>query len=79
MIPHAVEAAPFELGETVLPGEPEENQGGQPQRRWRAGDHGDPDGCDGNASEWRIIAHANGIDDPMHLTVGRELLIPPLY
>ena len=33
----------------------------------------------GNPSEWRIIADANGIDDPMHLTVGRELLIPPLY
>jgi nucleoid-associated protein YgaU len=33
----------------------------------------------GNAGEWRIIADANGIDDPMHLTVGRELLIPPLY
>lgn len=33
----------------------------------------------GNPSEWRIIAEANGIDDPLHLTVGRELLIPPLY
>lgn len=33
----------------------------------------------GNPSEWRIIAQANGIDDPMRLTVGRELLIPPLY
>ncbi len=33
----------------------------------------------GNPSEWRVIAEANGIDDPMHLTVGQELLIPPLY
>ncbi|RMG08569.1 MAG: LysM peptidoglycan-binding domain-containing protein [Planctomycetota bacterium] len=33
----------------------------------------------GNPAEWRIIAEANGIDDPLHLTVGRELLIPPLY
>jgi len=33
----------------------------------------------GNPSEWRIIAEANGIDDPIHLTVGQELLIPPLY
>ncbi len=33
----------------------------------------------GNPGEWRIIAEANGINDPMHLTVGRELLIPPLY
>lgn len=33
----------------------------------------------GNAGEWRIIAQANGIDDPMNLTVGQELLIPPLY
>lgn len=33
----------------------------------------------GNPSEWRIIANANGIDDPMRLTVGQELLIPPLY
>lgn len=33
----------------------------------------------GNPAEWRIIAEANGIDDPIHLTIGRELLIPPLY
>lgn len=33
----------------------------------------------GNPAEWRIIAEANGIDDPMHLAVGQELLIPPLY
>jgi LysM repeat protein len=33
----------------------------------------------GNPGEWRIIADANGIDDPMNLTVGQELLIPPLY
>jgi Contractile injection system tube protein/LysM domain len=33
----------------------------------------------GNPAEWRIIADANGIDDPMNLTVGQDLLIPPLY
>ena len=33
----------------------------------------------GNPAEWRIIAEANGIDDPLNLTVGQELLIPPLY
>lgn len=33
----------------------------------------------GNPSEWRIIAEANGIDNPMNLAVGQELLIPPLY
>jgi hypothetical protein len=33
----------------------------------------------GNPAEWRIIAEANGIDDPLHLTIGRDLLIPPLY
>ena len=33
----------------------------------------------GNPSEWRIIAEANGIDDPISLTIGQELLIPPLY
>lgn len=33
----------------------------------------------GNPAEWRVIAQANGIDDPLHLTVGQELLIPPLY
>ena len=33
----------------------------------------------GNPAEWRIIAEANGIDDPIHLTIGQELLIPPLY
>jgi nucleoid-associated protein YgaU len=33
----------------------------------------------GNPAEWRIIADANGIDDPMSLTPGQELLIPPLY
>ena len=33
----------------------------------------------GNPAEWRIIAQANDIDDPRQLTVGRELLIPPLY
>ncbi|MBI3724445.1 LysM peptidoglycan-binding domain-containing protein [bacterium] len=33
----------------------------------------------GNPAEWRIIADANGIDDPMGLTPGQELVIPPLY
>ena len=33
----------------------------------------------GNPAEWRIIADANGINDPMHLTIGKELLIPPLF
>jgi len=33
----------------------------------------------GNPAEWRIIADANGISDPMRLRVGQELLIPPLY
>jgi nucleoid-associated protein YgaU len=33
----------------------------------------------GNPAEWRIIADANRIDDPMNLTAGQELLIPPLY
>jgi len=30
----------------------------------------------GDATAWRAIARANGIDDPMRLDVGRELLIP---
>jgi hypothetical protein len=29
-------------------------------------------------SRWRMIADANGIDDPLHLTPGTELLIPPI-
>jgi len=29
-------------------------------------------------SQWRMIADANGIDDPIHLEPGRELLIPPI-
>jgi hypothetical protein len=29
-------------------------------------------------SKWRVIADANGIDDPIHLTPGTELLIPPI-
>ncbi len=29
-------------------------------------------------SEWRRIADANGIDDPMALEAGRKLLIPPI-
>ena len=33
----------------------------------------------GNPAAWRIIADANRIDDPMNLTPGQELLIPPLF
>ena len=29
-------------------------------------------------AQWRRIAEANGIDDPLHLTPGRRLLIPPI-
>ncbi len=29
-------------------------------------------------SQWRMIADANGIDDPIHLDPGQELLIPPI-
>jgi hypothetical protein len=40
---------------------------------WIAGkEYGDP-------SKWRIIADANRIDDPMDLTTGQQLLIPPLF
>ncbi len=31
-----------------------------------------------NAAEWRRIADANGIDDPLKLLPGTELLIPPI-
>ena len=31
-----------------------------------------------NAAEWRRIADANGIDNPMELEPGMELLIPPI-
>jgi nucleoid-associated protein YgaU len=30
----------------------------------------------GDATRWRAIAEANGIDDPMRLGIGEELLIP---
>ncbi|WUH98494.1 LysM peptidoglycan-binding domain-containing protein [Spirillospora sp. NBC_00431] len=30
----------------------------------------------GDVAEWRVIAEANGIDDPMRLEPGRELLLP---
>ncbi len=30
----------------------------------------------GNATQWRAIAEANGIDDPMRLRPGTELLLP---
>lgn len=30
----------------------------------------------GDATKWRPIAEANGIDDPMRLTIGQDLLIP---
>ena len=36
---------------------------------WR--EYGDP-------AAWRVIAEANGIDDPMRLAHGRELLLPAL-
>ncbi len=32
----------------------------------------------GDATAWRTIAEANGIDDPMHLPPGSELLVPAL-
>lgn len=32
----------------------------------------------GDATAWRVIAEANGIDDPMRLRPGTELLIPAL-
>lgn len=32
----------------------------------------------GNPGEWRRIAQANGIDDPLKLAPGRRLLIPPI-
>ncbi|MBW4720271.1 LysM peptidoglycan-binding domain-containing protein [Saccharothrix sp. SC076] len=38
-----------------------------PQLAWR--EYGDP-------NAWRVIAEANGIDDPMVLTPGAELLLP---
>lgn len=31
-----------------------------------------------NPTKWRIIAEANEIDDPMRLSIGTRLLIPPL-
>ncbi len=30
-------------------------------------------------NKWRVIADANGIDDPMNIKPGRRLKIPPLY
>jgi hypothetical protein len=32
----------------------------------------------GDPTAWRVIAEANGIDDPMRLAGGRELLLPAL-
>jgi nucleoid-associated protein YgaU len=29
-------------------------------------------------AKWRMIADANGIDDPVNLTPGTELIIPPI-
>lgn len=40
-----------------------------PHLAWR--EYGDP-------AAWRVIAEANGIDDPMRLAQGRELLLPAL-
>jgi hypothetical protein len=34
--------------------------------------------CYGDPNLWRAIAEANGIDDPMRLTVGATLLVPDL-
>jgi nucleoid-associated protein YgaU len=31
-----------------------------------------------DAGEWRRIAEANGIDDPLELAPGKRLLIPPI-
>jgi len=31
----------------------------------------------GDPSAWRLIAAFNGIDDPLHLTAGTRLLVPP--
>ena len=31
-----------------------------------------------NPDEWRRIANANGIDDPMHIAPGMKLLVPPI-
>ncbi|CAM5443823.1 LysM peptidoglycan-binding domain-containing protein OS=Streptomyces tendae OX=1932 GN=GUR47_26295 PE=4 SV=1 [Streptomyces tendae] len=30
----------------------------------------------GNANAWRVIAEANGIDDPSHLPTGTQLMLP---
>lgn len=32
----------------------------------------------GDPTQWRVLAEANGIDDPMRLRVGRALLVPAL-
>jgi nucleoid-associated protein YgaU len=32
----------------------------------------------GDATQWRVIAEANGIDDPVHLRRGSVLAIPRL-
>src|SRR5438132_1350285 len=40
-----------------------------PHLAWR--EYGDP-------AAWRVIAEANGIDDPMRLAHGQELLLPAL-
>lgn len=32
----------------------------------------------GDATRWRVLADANGIDDPLHLTAGTQLVVPQL-
>jgi hypothetical protein len=32
----------------------------------------------GDATKWRLIAQANGIMDPLHLTPGHAIVVPPL-
>ena len=33
----------------------------------------------GDPSKWRVIAHANGIDDPENIAAGTLVELPPLY
>ena len=32
----------------------------------------------GDPGLWRVIAHANNIDDPLEVETGRDLIIPAL-
>jgi nucleoid-associated protein YgaU len=49
-------------------------------RRLEAGQYLDTvaDELYGDPGQWRAIAHANGIDDPLALDPGRVLMIPEL-